>query len=125
MSMPQYIEIAVVGADQKIVKSITKGAPISQPGIAPKYHLVSLSEVTSKRLVNLAELNYERVLLWVSLDEQSKLACENAIKINEKRAGFDRGFYDQHLPESLIVVGTKNEFLATTKKIYEAFCETS
>ncbi len=43
MSMPQYIEITVVGADQKTVKSIPKGAPVSQSGIAQKYHFVSLS----------------------------------------------------------------------------------
>jgi hypothetical protein len=49
MSMPQYLEVAVVGKEEKLVKTITKGVPISQPGIAPKYHLVSLSPATHKR----------------------------------------------------------------------------
>ncbi|MCL2914282.1 hypothetical protein L2725_10935 [Shewanella corallii] len=123
--MPQYIEIAVVGADQKTVKSITKDAPVSQPGIAPKYHLVSLSDASSKRITKFSELNYDRVFVWVALDEESKLACEAAIKINDSRSSFERGFYNHHLPESLIMVGNENEFLATAKKIYEAFCATS
>lgn len=125
MSMPQYIEIAVVGADQKTVKSVTKGAPISQPGIAPKYHLVSLSDASSKRITKFSELSYDRVFVWVALDEESKSICESAIKNNERRSGFDRGFYNHHLPESLITVENKNDFLSTTKKIYEAFCATS
>ncbi|ELH0894802.1 hypothetical protein Q9887_001683 [Vibrio fluvialis] len=125
MSMPQYIEIAVVGADQKTVKSVTKGAPVSQPGIAPKYHLVSLSDASSKRITKFSELNYDRVYVWIALDEESKSVCESAIQNNERRTEFDRGFYSHHLPESLIVVGNKNEFLSTTKKIYEAFCATS
>lgn len=125
MSMPQYIEVAVVGADQTTVRSLTKGAPISKPGIAPRYHLVSLSGSSSKKIKAFSDLKYDRVILWVALDKQSEAVCIDAIKTNESRPGFGRGFYDTHLPESLIIVGTKNDFLAVTSKIYEAFCATS
>ncbi len=61
----------------------------------------------------------------MALDEESRKACENAIKVNESRQGYDRGFYNHHLPEPLVVAKNKEQFLAVTKTIYEAFCATS
>ena len=76
MSMPQYIEIAVVSSDSEALRSITKGSRISQPGIAPKYHLVALDKPNGKRVIGLSELDSTRVLFWVALDEMAKDTCE-------------------------------------------------
>ena len=115
----------MVGKDEKLVKSITKGASISQPGVAPRYHLVSLSPATHKRITEFEKLDFEHVLVWIALDKESASKCEIAIKKNELRKKYERGFYDYHLPDSLLFANSKKEFLILTTKIYEAFCATS
>jgi hypothetical protein len=125
MSMPQYLEVAVVGKEEKLVKTITKGVPISQPGIAPKYHLVSLSPATHKRFTEFESLNFEHVLVWIALDKESASKCKIAINKNKSRKNYERGFYDYHLPDSLLFATSNKEFHLLTTKIYEAFCATS
>jgi hypothetical protein len=125
MSMPQYIEIAVVGATEKRVLEMTDGASIPESGIAPRYHLVSISSSNGGRCQDFSKLNYERVLYWVALDDESLKLCTEASAQNSSRKGFSRGFYSQYLPSSVIKVHSNQQFIEETHRITEAFCATS
>ena len=123
--MPQYIEIAVVSSDIEALRAITKDSPISQPGIAPKYHLVALHKPSGKRVIGLSELDNIRVLFWVALDEQAKIVCEEFHRRNTNNKQYSRGFYGDLLPEPVILVKSSTEFKEVVHKVYKAFCASS
>jgi hypothetical protein len=125
MSMPQYIEIAVVASKSDTIRAITKGAKISEPGIAPRYFLASLDKPSGKRVINLSELESDRILFWIVLDDKAKSECEKLHLKNTKNIKYSRGFYDIHLPDPVIQVSSNSEFNKLIKVVYEAFCATS
>ncbi len=125
MSMPQYIEIAVVGATEETVSAMTAGAVLPNSGIAPRYHLLSLTIPDKGICQCFSDVNTDRVLYWVALDQESLLASQNASQHNSSRDGFSRGFYDSYLPETVVLVDDNQQFIAETRKIMEAFCATS
>jgi hypothetical protein len=125
MSMPQYIEIAVVASSSEALQSVTKGARISEPGIAPKYFLVALDKPTGKRVIGLSELKHEHILLWVALDNSARHKCDELHQQNVGNKNYSRGFYDAHLPEPVVRVESNAEFKKKVAAIYDAFCATS
>ena len=125
MSMPQYIRVAVVSSNSETLRKITKGSKISEPGIAPRYSLVALSKPDGKRVIGLSDLECERVLLWIALDNKAREKCDELHLKNAKSKKYNRGFYNVHLPEPVIQVKSNSEFKKKVDDIYEAFCETS
>ena len=125
MGMPQYIEVAVVGATEERVREMTSGASIPNSGIAPKYHLISIAFPSEGICQPFCDLITDRVLYWVALDEESFIASQKASAGNHAKEGFDRGFYDSYLPEVVIQVHSNQQFVDETHKITEAFCATS
>jgi hypothetical protein len=125
MSMPQYIEIAVVGETESRVKEMIRGVSLPTSGIAPKYHLISLALPSEGICQSFSKLNYDRVLYWVALDDKSFITCQKATDENRAKDGFCRGFYDTHLPEVVVQVRSNEQLINETHKIAEAFCATS
>ena len=125
MSMPQYIMIAVVSSTGDRLRAITKGAQTSEPGIAPRYSLVALDGQLCKRMIPLSELEKERVLLWIALDDQAKVICQQLHQINLANEQYSRGFYDTFLPEPVVRIDSSKEFQEKVAEVYKAFCETS
>ncbi|WP_193165837.1 hypothetical protein [Microbulbifer hainanensis] len=125
MSMPQYIEIVVVGATEEKLSEMVKGASMPNAGIAPKYHLVSLAASNEATYQLFADLDYDRVLYWIALDDESLIHCNRANAENCNRETYGRGFYDQYLPNSVVQVYSNQEFIEETHRIAGAFCATS
>ena len=71
MSMPQYIEIAVVASTEEQLKPLIKGAKIRQPSVAPKYLLLSLRKPSSKKVLYFSDLNPDHVLYWIAINDEA------------------------------------------------------
>ena len=125
MSMPQYIHVAVVASNSKRLRDFTKSARISEPGVAPRYSLVSLKEPSGKRVLGWSELDCNNVLLWIALDDVAKAVCDEQHQKNLANPRYSRGFYDIHLPLPVIKVTSKLEFEKKVREIDEAFYATS
>jgi hypothetical protein len=125
MSMPQPLLVAVVASGPERLRGLTKGAAISAPGVAPRYALVSLDLAAGKRVISLPQLESERVILWVALDDGAEARCRQLHQKNERRPSYSRGFYDTHLLEPVLRVSPKQEFERLVSTIYGTFCATS
>jgi len=125
MSMPQYIIIAVVSSNMATLKKITKDALIFQPGVAPRYKLVTLDGKEGKRITSLEEIEVHRILLWIALDDAALAKCNEMNSQNLENPHYNRGFYDQHLPNPVIKIDSPDHFRNKVEEISEAFCATS
>jgi hypothetical protein len=125
MSMPQYLEIAVVASNESGFGSIEKLDAVFKPGIAPQYKLVTLDAPKSPLVIHMNRLDHQRIGLWVALDDEAMRRCQAAYQELASRPGYSRGFYDDHLPTAVVQVKDQNEFRALTEKVWEAFCATS
>lgn len=118
MSMPQYLTVAVVSTTARGLKLVQGVPALSASGVVPRYILVTLKPTFSMATVRLKSLQANTVGLWVALDAKALQACQAL-------PAYSRGFYDHWLPERAVLVSSRVEFEALTKKIWEAFCASS
>lgn len=71
MSMPQYIEIAVVASNEEGFKPIEGIGALTKSGIAPRYKLATIHRPKSPGVTQLDHLPTKRIGLWVALDDES------------------------------------------------------
>lgn len=125
MSMPQPIYIAIVCSEIETLKYLRRRLPLSSPGIAPKFYLISLNGEANK-ITPLAELQNLQITSWVALDQDSVEFCRSqSVQAN-------RGFYDDLFPETLIEIKSKpdrKELVKEMKNLVDevgtAFCRSS
>ncbi len=91
---------------------------LSASGVVPRYILVTLKPAFSMATVRLKNLKADTVGFWVALDAKALQACQAL-------PAYSRGFYDHWLPERAVLVSSRAQFGAVTKKNWEAFCATS
>lgn len=117
--------IAVVSSNMASLKKITKGAKIFQPGVAPRYQLITLDGTEGKRIIRLEDIDCLRILLWIALDDTALTKCNEMNSRNLDNPNYSRGFYEQHLPNTVIKIDSHKEFQTQVEQISEAFCATS
>lgn len=125
MSMPQYIEIAVVASSEDGLKLIEGIDAISETGIAPRYKLVTIHPPRGDGVTQFSQLNATRVGLWVALDDQSMRMCQRRYRLLSCLPWYGRGFYDESLPIAVVRIKDRGEFQALAKKVWDAFCASS
>jgi len=125
MSMPQYIEIAVVSSSINGFEPIQGVRALATAGIAPRYRLVTIHPPERHGVTHLDLLETAQIGLWVALDDESMHRCQELYTALSSRPGYSRGFYDDLLPVAVIRIKDLGEFLALTDKVMEAFCASS
>ena len=125
MSMPLYIEIAVVSYNESGFKEIEGIDALSKTGIAPRYVLVTLDHPMKKGITQIDRLKHESIGLWVALDDDALSKSLQVYKDMSSRPNYSRGFYDYHLPTAVVRVDGHDEFKTLTERVWEAFCATS
>lgn len=123
--MPQYIEVAVVATDESGFKTIRDVPALSKTGVYPCYKLVTIGRPEDSSVTQISELELKCVGLWVALDDQAMTKCQSIFSELSSAPGYSRGFYDDLLPRAVIQVQEREEFVALTEMILEAFCESS
>lgn len=125
MSMPQYLEIAVVASNEAELRPLEKLDAVEKTGIAPRYRFVTLDAPENPRVIHMDRLEQQQIGLWVALDDEAMSRCQAVYEELSSHPGYSRGFYDHHLPAAVVRVKDRDEFLALTEKVWEAFCATS
>jgi len=131
MSMPQHIVVAIVSKDKKLLEDIKKTLALPDSGINPKYYYFTPRDNISK-ILDQEKFEHAFIDLWITLDGDSYKHAENQNARDQRNEKYNRGFYDQLLPETIVNIdqthatGTLMENLKqVTRKIFDAFCESS
>lgn len=129
--MPQHISIAIVCTDTELLMKIRRKLKVSAPGVAPKFYLVTLNK-PKNRIINYKKLPKNRITQWIALDDESLQLCKKLHESDLKSKSYDRGFYNESLPDHIIEIkqelSEKNKLLKLEEQIKIiniAFCESS
>lgn len=126
--MPQYIRIAIVANNKERLEVIKTILGLPEEGIYPRYYFVTPKDDIDK-LVNPKNYSFGHIHLWISLDAISHKFCQKKHSENLKDVNFNRGFYNQLLPNPVINIEDEKNTVEVLKKyteeILKAFCETS
>lgn len=125
MSMPLYLEVAVVATDESSFVLIRGIPAISKTGIAPRYRLAALHRPKVRDVTPFDDLAERSIGYWVALDDNAFAKCKEVFAKLASNPSYSRGFYDSHLPIAVVLVKTREEFGEITEKVFEAFCATS
>lgn len=125
MSMPQYMEIAVVSVTEDGLALIDGIEAITRSGIAPRYRLVTIQLPQRPDVTPFGQLDDRQIKLWVALDDESMRRCRWRYRLLAARPGYDRGFYDQSLPVAVVRIKDRQAFEALTERVWDAFCASS
>jgi len=118
MSMPAYLEVAVVASTERPLHQAASMPALNKKGVAPRYRLVSLDRPTTPGVEHFGSVPPEQIGFWVALDTEALDRCKAL-------PAYPRGFYDHWLPERVAYVTSSTELEEVAAEIWEAFCATS
>ena len=131
MSMPQPIHVALVGSSAELVSRAKTHFRLSAPGIGAAY-LATLDLECTDPIRRLDDIPTGLIQLWVALDREALAASQNHYRSDVRNSTYNRGFFDELLPDACILVdyerspsAAKKELAALAQRIIKAWYDTS
>ena len=105
MSMPQPIQVALVGSTVAQVAAAKKHFRLSAPGIGSAY-LSALDATPRGEVVPPSELPKALLTLWLCLDKDALAVAQHLHSQDAQNPRYGRGFYDEHFPQPCVLIET-------------------